>query len=81
VHARRSRRGEQVIGALGPQPAGLVQGPVELAGEAAAGQRRRLVDDRLWPGVEHGCAHGGRVDEIERHHLGPEGQQLPAFLW
>ncbi len=73
LHARLARRVEEGVGALGPEPVGLGEGFIELPGKAATGKRRRLVDDHLRPGVEHGFAHGCGIEQVERDRLGPKG--------
>ena len=74
--ARRERRGEQVLGALGPQPVRGRERAVEVARELEVAERGELVDDdvrpRLGDGREHRVAvervgdHGGRAGRAQR---------------
>ena len=64
-----ARGGEQVVGALGAQPVGLRERPVEVPAEARVRERGRLVDDRIGGGFEHRLAHGACVEKIERNRF------------
>ncbi len=78
AHAGVGGRGQQRVGALGPQPVGDGEGLVQVAAEADAGQRGGLVHDRLRPGGEHGRAHGGRVEQVEPDRFSAERFQHPG---
>ena len=78
--ARLARGREQRVGALGPQPVRLRERAVEVAREGQVRQGRRLVDDRVRRGLEHGPAHGRAIEQIERDRLGAERPEVLRLL-
>ena len=59
---------------FGAQPVGLGEAAVEVPGEAQVRQRGRLVDDRVGLALEHGLAHGARVEQIELIGFAPSAR-------
>ena len=79
--ARRLGRGEQVVGALGPQAVGLGELLGELAEVADVREGRGLVDDHLGLRRRDRGFHGLAVEDVEDDRLGAEPRRsssLPA---
>ena len=70
-----ARGREQRIRALGTKPVRLGEAPVEMSEVAQAGQRRRLVDDRLRLGIDNGLAHGFGIEQVQYDRLRSERVQ------
>jgi hypothetical protein len=80
VDPRLARGRDQRVGALGPQPVRLRERAVEVAGEVQVRQGRRLVDDRVRRGLDHGPADGRTIEQIERDRLSAERPYVFGFL-
>ena len=52
----------------------------KLREKVSVRQGRRLVDDRVRLGLEHGPAHGRAIEQIERDRLGAERPYVFRFL-
>ena len=79
AHACFPGGGQQRVGSLGAQAVGGGEGLVQAAAERDVGQRRGLMHDRVGPGLQHGPAHGTRVEQVEPDRLGAQrGQQRRA---
>src|SRR5262249_17235578 len=75
AYACFARRGEQDVRTFSAQPVGLGEGAVEVPGEANIRERGRLVDDGVGLCFQHGRAHGGWVDQIQRDRFRAERPQ------
>jgi hypothetical protein len=80
AHVCLSRRGQEGVGPLGPQPVGLREGLVEIPAEARIRERGRLVDDRVGLRVGNGPDHGLRVEQVERDRHGAKRLQAHGVL-
>jgi hypothetical protein len=80
VNACLACRGQEGIGALGPEPVGLGECPVHLPAELHSRQRGRLVDDRVWVSFEDGLAHGFPIEEVEGDCFGAERREPRRLL-
>jgi hypothetical protein len=81
MYARFARSGEQVVGALGPEPVGVSEGFVELSREGPTGKRRRFVDDRVGFGARDRLPDGPSIECVDHERLGAECAELLRFVW
>jgi hypothetical protein len=75
-----ARSGDQIRRSLGAQKIGRFEFPVEPPQIGERRQRGELMDDDLRSRLCHRGDHGGPVERVGDHRLGPVGAQPVGFV-